>query len=391
MSDNVLIDRLQFTLTVTFHYLFPIITMGLALFVAWMKTVSYLGREDHRFPLLRKTESERAAYESASRFWAKIFGVNFAFGVVTGIPHGVPVRHELGALLGLRGRRHRPDARDGGRLRLLRSSRRSWACSFRREALRPARALVLGAHGLGGSWLSGYFIIVTNAWMQHPVGYSHRPDGSCPARLSFWAAPHESRGRLAVPPHHGGAVDHRRLRRGRGRRASTACWTGTRATPDLPAGRGHRRRSSLLAPDLPHRRPARQEGGAVSAVAFAAMEGLFQPRGAPLAIIGHPDIEGRARQSRSSCRTSSASSPTALEREVTGLDDIPARPVAGLGAAPLLRLPHHGRAGDPLRPDRCASRVCCSGASKLFTSRLDPLDADALVPVHRTSRTPPAG
>ena len=86
MSDNVLIDRLQFTLTVTFHYLFPIITMGLALFVAWMKTVSYLGREDHRFPLLRKTEAERAAYESASRFWAKIFAVNFAFGVVTGIP-----------------------------------------------------------------------------------------------------------------------------------------------------------------------------------------------------------------------------------------------------------------------------------------------------------------
>ena len=41
MSDYVLVDRLQFTLTVTFHYLFPILTMGLALLIAWLKTVSY--------------------------------------------------------------------------------------------------------------------------------------------------------------------------------------------------------------------------------------------------------------------------------------------------------------------------------------------------------------
>src|SRR3954470_3675144 len=86
MSDHVLVDRLQFTLTVTFHYIFPIITMGLALFVAWLKTVSYLGREDHRFPLWRKTQAERDDHEALARFWAKIFAVNFAFGVVTGIP-----------------------------------------------------------------------------------------------------------------------------------------------------------------------------------------------------------------------------------------------------------------------------------------------------------------
>ena len=86
MDDHVLIDRLQFTLTVTFHYLFPILTMGLALFIAYMKTVSYLGRPDRRVRLLRRTDVERERYEGMSRFWAKIFAVNFAFGVVTGIP-----------------------------------------------------------------------------------------------------------------------------------------------------------------------------------------------------------------------------------------------------------------------------------------------------------------
>src|SRR4029078_2696885 len=86
VSSHVTVDRLQFTLTVTFHYLFPILTMGLALMMAWLKSVSYLGRENPRFPLLRKTEEERAHYEAAAVFWAKIFAVNFAVGVVTGIP-----------------------------------------------------------------------------------------------------------------------------------------------------------------------------------------------------------------------------------------------------------------------------------------------------------------
>jgi hypothetical protein len=59
VSSHVTVDRLQFTLTVTFHYLFPILTMGLALFVAWLKTVSYLGRQSHRLVPLRKTDAQR--------------------------------------------------------------------------------------------------------------------------------------------------------------------------------------------------------------------------------------------------------------------------------------------------------------------------------------------
>jgi hypothetical protein len=41
--------------------------MGLALFIAWLKTVADLGREDHRFPLWRKTEDERAIYDASAR------------------------------------------------------------------------------------------------------------------------------------------------------------------------------------------------------------------------------------------------------------------------------------------------------------------------------------
>src|SRR3954462_15273217 len=86
MSSEVTVDRLQFTLTVTFHYLFPILTMGLALFIAYTTSGSYRGRHRHRLGLLRKTAEQRERYGGIAHFWAKLFAVNFAFGVVTGIP-----------------------------------------------------------------------------------------------------------------------------------------------------------------------------------------------------------------------------------------------------------------------------------------------------------------
>src|SRR5262252_10931763 len=65
------VHRLQFGFTVSFHYLFPQLTMGLALLILILKTMALRGDE----------EANRAA-----RFWLKLFGLSFAVGVVTGIP-----------------------------------------------------------------------------------------------------------------------------------------------------------------------------------------------------------------------------------------------------------------------------------------------------------------
>jgi cytochrome d ubiquinol oxidase subunit I len=70
--DTVVADRLQFAFTVMFHYLFPIGTMGLAPFVAW-----------YTVKAARTGDADAA---KSARFWTKIFAVNFAAGVVTGIP-----------------------------------------------------------------------------------------------------------------------------------------------------------------------------------------------------------------------------------------------------------------------------------------------------------------
>ena len=65
-------DRFQFGFTIHYHYLFPQLTMGLAFIILVLKIVAQV-RKDPR-------------YDVAARFWARIFGINFAVGVVTGIP-----------------------------------------------------------------------------------------------------------------------------------------------------------------------------------------------------------------------------------------------------------------------------------------------------------------
>ena len=70
--DALLLHRLHFAFTITYHYLFPQLTMGLALLIVVLKTVALVGPNER--------------YNEAARFWARIFAINFLIGVVTGIP-----------------------------------------------------------------------------------------------------------------------------------------------------------------------------------------------------------------------------------------------------------------------------------------------------------------
>jgi len=69
--DVVLLSRLQFALTIMFHYLFPPLTIGMGVVLVYLEGM-----------FLRTSE---AIYETAARFWTKIFALNFAVGVATGI------------------------------------------------------------------------------------------------------------------------------------------------------------------------------------------------------------------------------------------------------------------------------------------------------------------
>jgi cytochrome d ubiquinol oxidase subunit I len=162
--DTLLLDRLHFAFTVTFHYLFPQLTMGLALLIVIMKVLG-----------LREGGE---AWNQAARFWAKIFAINFLLGVVTGIPMEFQFGtnwSEFSRLTG--GVIGQPLAMEGVFSFFLEST---FLGLFLFGEKRLSRVAHVGAAAMVwlGSWISGFFIIVTNAWMQHPVAYRILPNGT---------------------------------------------------------------------------------------------------------------------------------------------------------------------------------------------------------------------
>ena len=164
MSDPIFWHRLQFGFTAAYHYLFPQLTMGLALFIVLFKALAW------------RTHDER--YGDAARFWIRIFGVNFAVGVVTGIPmefqfgtNWAQFSERAGGVIG------QTLAMEGMFAFFLESTFLGILVFGEKKFGRRIHGLAAAAL-FAGSWLSGYFIIATNAFMHHPVGHRVALDGS---------------------------------------------------------------------------------------------------------------------------------------------------------------------------------------------------------------------
>jgi len=171
MGSAVDVHRLHFAFTVTFHYLFPQLTMGLALLIVILKTMALRTGDEH--------------YNRAARFWAKIFGVNFAIGVVTGIPmefqfgtNWAEFSKIAGGVIG------QTLAMEGVFSFFLESSFLGLFL-FGEKRLGRVGHWVAAFLVFLGSWMSGYLIVATDAWMQHPVGYTILPGGQI-GLASFW-------------------------------------------------------------------------------------------------------------------------------------------------------------------------------------------------------------
>jgi cytochrome d ubiquinol oxidase subunit I len=325
MSDHVTVDRLQFAFTVTFHYLFPILTMGLALFIAWMKTVSYHGRADHRLRPLRKGDAERERYESAARFWAKIFAVNFAVGVVTGIPLEFQFGTNWARFSTFAGGVIGQTLAMEGVFAFVAESIFLGIFLAGRDRVSPRAHWISALAILVGSWLSGFFIIATNAWMQHPVAYDIN-DGKAELNSLWgllsnewlpWQYLHNMGGAALTGGFVLAAMGAFFRLSGKHAEFSRICLrVGVIgafvfcALQIFPTGD----RSAKL---VFEHQPA----------AFAAMEGVFETTsGAPLVIIGNPDTQRRELESTLELPhfLSFLTSNNWTER-VTGLNDIPER------------------------------------------------------------------
>ena len=157
MADAVVVARWQFAFTIMFHYLFPVLTMGLGVLIAVLKTL--------------EVRTNDPQYGLAARFWARIFAITFATGVVTGIPmefqfgtNWARFSHFAGPVVG-------QTLFMEGVFAFFAES--SFLGVFLFGERRVGRALhwLSAVMVAAGAILSGFFIVATNAWMQHPVGY----------------------------------------------------------------------------------------------------------------------------------------------------------------------------------------------------------------------------
>jgi cytochrome bd ubiquinol oxidase subunit I len=164
MSDALFWHRLQFAFTITYHYLFPQLTMGLAWYLVYWKW--------------RALRTGNEQYNRAARFWAKIFGLNFSVGVVTGIPMEFQFGTNWAGFSKYAGGVIGQTLAMEGMFAFFLESAFIGALIWGEKRLGPRYHFLAALAVALGSWLSGYFIIVTNAFMQHPVGYSIGADGA---------------------------------------------------------------------------------------------------------------------------------------------------------------------------------------------------------------------
>jgi hypothetical protein len=158
-ADPAFWHRLHFAFTITYHYLFPQLTMGLAWFIVYWK-----------WKALRSGDEQ---LNRAARFWAKIFGLNFAAGVVTGIPMEFQFGTNWAEFSRYAGGTVGQTLAMEGMFAFFLESAFIWG----EKRLGPRNHFLAALGVATGSWLSGYFIIVTNAFMQHPSGHAMTSDG----------------------------------------------------------------------------------------------------------------------------------------------------------------------------------------------------------------------
>ncbi|MBW2186107.1 MAG: cytochrome ubiquinol oxidase subunit I [Deltaproteobacteria bacterium] len=165
--------RAQFALTAMYHWIFVPLTLGLSFLLAFFETIYY------------KTGNEK--WKIITKFWMKLFGINFAIGVATGIilefqfgTNWSNYSWMVGDIFGA------PLAAEGLFAFFLETT--FFAVMFFGWSRVSKRFHLLATWLVAiGSSLSALWILVANGWMQHPVGMAFNPDSARFEMENFWA------------------------------------------------------------------------------------------------------------------------------------------------------------------------------------------------------------
>jgi cytochrome bd ubiquinol oxidase subunit I len=172
LEDALTVARLQFAFTVVYHYLFPMFTMGLALLIFILKSM-YM-------------RSGNELHNKAARFWGKIFAVSFVMGVVTGIPLEFQFGTNWAAFSVFAGDLIAQTLAMEGAFAFFLESAFVGLFLFGEQRFGQRVHWFSSLMVFFGTWASAYFIITTNSWLQHPVGYKMLDNGNIEMN-NLWA------------------------------------------------------------------------------------------------------------------------------------------------------------------------------------------------------------
>ena len=314
LPDALLLARIQFAFTVTFHFLFPAFTIGLASYLAVLEGLWLF--------------TKRELYLDLFRYWLKVFAVNFAMGVVSGIV----LSYQFGTNWSVFSDRTGPVLGPLLGYEVL-------TAFFLEAGFLGVMLFGLGRVGKGlhfaatclvavGTLISGFWILSANSWMHTPAGYAIGPDGRFLPE-DWWAIVfnpsfplrylHTITGAYLTTAMIIGAVGAFHLLRDRGNQRarvmfSMAMWMAALVAP-----------AQALFGDMQGLVTLQHQPQKV-----AAMEGHWETqRGAPLLLFGLPDMAAEeTRMAIGIPRLGSLILTHDLDGEVRGLKDFPpdARP-----------------------------------------------------------------
>jgi cytochrome d ubiquinol oxidase subunit I len=170
--DAVLLSRIQFALTIGFHYLFPPLTIGLAWLIFWFMT-RYKNRGED-------------LYRRLSRFWLKLFTVSFAVGVASGIVMEFQFGTNWAEYSRFVGDVFGPILAAEGIFAFFLESTFMGVLLFGWNRLKTKTLWFASLMVAIGSTLSGFWILIANSWMQTPAGF-HIVGGRA-EMTDFWEA-----------------------------------------------------------------------------------------------------------------------------------------------------------------------------------------------------------
>ena len=178
--DVVQLSRLQFALTISFHFIFPSITIGLAGLIAVVETLRW--------------RTKREVYDRMSVFLTKLFAVTFVIGVVSGVVMEFQFGTNWSTFSGYVGDIFGAPLAAEGIFAFFLESAFVGLILFGRDRVSSTVRWIAGLLVAFGTLLSAFWILVANSFMQTPAGYTCSPDPACGPTTTklvltnFWAA-----------------------------------------------------------------------------------------------------------------------------------------------------------------------------------------------------------